>query len=232
MTGEMSIRRSDQRGRADHGWLDTRHSFSFAHYYDPRHMGFGHLRVINQDIVAPGRGFGTHPHRNMEIISYVLRGSLEHKDTIGTGSVIRPGEVQLMSAGSGIAHSEYNASRTEPVEFLQIWVLPAQAGGPPRYEQAAFDVQTAGLQCVVSPDGRDGSLTIGQNMCLHRLLWSDGGATTYTLERKRAWLQLIRGELVVNGAGLYAGDGLAIEGADTLKITGSGQVEALLFDLV
>jgi redox-sensitive bicupin YhaK (pirin superfamily) len=232
MTLQMHIRRSADRGHADHGWLDTRHSFSFANYYDPRFMGFSHLRVINQDVVAPGRGFGAHPHRNMEIISYVLRGGLEHRDTLGTGSVIRPGEVQLMSAGRGIAHSEFNASKADPVEFLQIWILPREAGGQPRYAQAAFDLAETGLRLVVSPDGRDGSLTIGQDMDLYRLLLPEGGTAAHTLQRKRAWVQLIRGELVVNGAGLFPGDGLAVEAADTLQLVGTGDVEALVFDLL
>lgn len=232
MTVQMHIRRSSDRGHADHGWLDTRHSFSFAHYYDRQYMGFGHLRVINQDVVSPGRGFGAHSHRNMEIISYVLRGALEHKDTIGTGSVIRPGEVQIMSAGKGIAHSEYNASSTDPVEFLQIWVLPAEGGGAPRYDQKAFGLDETGLRLVVSPDGRDGSLKVGQDMDLYRLLLPEGGTAQHTLSRKRAWVQLIKGELVVNGAGLFPGDGLAVDAADVLDIVGTGDVEALVFDLL
>jgi len=228
----LTIRPSAQRGLADHDWLRSRHSFSFAHYHDRRHMGFGHLRVINQDVVAPGRGFGTHPHRDMEIISYVLRGALEHRDTLGTGSVIRPGEVQLMSAGSGIAHSEYNASASEPVEFLQIWVQPSERGGPPSYAQAAFDTSTLGLRCVVSPDGRDGSLVARQDFCLYRVLLPHGESLDVPLERSRSWVQLVAGELVVNGAGLRAGDGLAVEGASSLSLTASAAVEALVFDLL
>jgi len=231
MSLQMHIRRSAERGHADHGWLDTRHSFSFAHYYDPQHMGFGHLRVLNQDVVAPGRGFGTHPHRNMEIVSYVLRGALEHRDTLGTGSVIRPGDVQLMSAGQGIAHSEYNASSSESVEFLQIWILPRHAGGSPRYDQRAFPRTETGLRLVVSPDGREDSLTIGQDMDLYRLLLPQGGTLEHPVARSRVWVQLIRGELVVNGAGLHPGDGLAIDGAERLILEGRGEVEALLFDL-
>lgn len=231
MTTQLHIRRSADRGHADHGWLHTRHTFSFAHYHDPRYMGFGKLRVINQDIVAPGRGFGTHPHRHMEIISYVVRGALKHRDTLGTGSVIRPGEVQLMSAGQGISHSEHNASATEPVEFLQIWVLPQTAGGTPRYEQRAFDTEADGLRLVVSPDGRQDSLTVGQDVDLYRLMLHGGGDLRHAMQRRRAWVQLISGELVVNGAGLNPGDGLAVVGADTLSLKGSGDVEALVFDL-
>ena len=229
---QLHLRRSAARGHADHGWLDTRHTFSFAHYHDPRHMGFGHLRVINQDVVAPGRGFGTHSHRNMEIISYVLRGGLQHADTLGTGSVIRPGEVQLMSAGRGIAHSEHNASATDPVEFLQIWVLPHAAGGTPRYDQRAFPLTETGLRRVVSPDGRDGSLRVGQDLDLFRLLLPAGGTVHHTLARSRAWVQLIRGTLQVEGVDLHPGDGLAIEHADTLELVGTGDVEALVFDLL
>ena len=151
----MYVRRSSERGHANHGWLNTRHSFSFARYYDRQHMGFGHLRVINQDVVSAGRGFGTHPHRNMEIISYVLRGALAHRDTLGTGSIIRPGDVQLMSAGAGIAHSEFNASQTEPVSFLQIWIMPRTGGGQPRYEQRTFPKTETNLKHIASSDGRN-----------------------------------------------------------------------------
>lgn len=228
---QMHIRRSAKRGQANHGWLDSKHTFSFANYYDRRYMGFGHLRVINQDQVIGGAGFPTHPHRNMEIISYVVQGALEHKDTIGTGSVIRPGEVQLMSAGSGIAHSEYNHSRSEGVEFLQIWVLPRESGGAPRYDQKAFDTNAKGLTKVVSPDGVDGSLSIKQDMELHRLLLDQGGEATHTLVRERAWVQVVGGILEVNGVRLFPGDGLAVEGKGTLRFAGEGDVEALVFDL-
>lgn len=232
----MEIRRADQRGRADHGWLDSHHSFSFASYYDPSFMGFGHLRVINEDRVAPGEGFGTHPHRDMEIVSYVVSGALAHRDTLGTGSVIRPGEVQLMSAGKGIAHSEMNASDREPVHFLQIWILPARAGTAPRYEQRAFlsadGRPSDGLTLVASPDGRDGSLTIGQDVDLYRALLAPGARVEPALRRRRAWVQVVHGELEVEGALLRAGDGLAIVDAGHLRMEARDRVEALLFDLL
>lgn len=227
----MHLRKSDQRGLADHGWLRSRHTFSFARFYDPAHMGFGHLRVINQDVVAPGQGFGTHPHRDMEILSYVVRGALEHRDTLGTGSVIRPGEVQLMSAGRGIAHSEYNASADAPVEFLQIWILPSERGGAPAYQQRAFDTAARGLTRVVGPDGGDGALAIKQDMELHRLLLDDGQEARHPLARDRGWVQLVRGALVVNGVALRPGDGLAVEGGGELAFRAEGEVEALVFDL-
>lgn len=228
----MSIRRSDARGAADHGWLKTQHSFSFAGYYDPAHMGFGPLRVINQDRVAPGRGFGTHGHRNMEIISYVVDGALAHRDSMGTGSVIRPGEVQLMSAGTGVTHSEMNASREEGVHFLQIWILPDVAHTAPRYDQKAFPRTGDGLQLVVSPDGRDGSLRMQQNADLYRVQLTAGGTAEHVVARRRSWVQVVKGTLTVRGALLQPGDGLAIEDADRLPMqAGDSEVEALLFDL-
>ncbi|MEZ4318755.1 MAG: pirin family protein [Myxococcota bacterium] len=233
----MEIRRSADRGHANHGWLDSHHTFSFAGYYDPRFMGFSHLRVINHDRVEAGQGFGTHPHRNMEIVSYVVDGGLEHRDTLGTGSVIRPGDVQLMSAGSGIAHSEYNHSAEAPVEFLQIWVLPKESGGRPGYQQADFG-RDPGLRLVVSPEGRDGSLAIKQDMDLWRVLapTEPGWTASLAVKRARAWVQIVRGTLDVNGVRLYAGDGLAVTG-DGAKpvlelVAPEGQVEALVFDLV
>ncbi|MCK6504899.1 pirin family protein [Myxococcota bacterium] len=233
---QMEIRRADQRGHADHGWLDSHHSFSFASYHDPRYMGFGHLRVINEDRVIPGEGFGTHPHRDMEIVSYVVSGALAHRDTLGTGSVIRPGEVQLMSAGKGIAHSEMNASDREPVHFLQIWILPARAGTAPRYEQRAFLAPDGspqdGLTLVASPDGRDGSLTIGQDVDLYRALLAPGARVEPALRRRRAWVQMVHGELEVEGVLLRAGDGLAIVDAAGLRLSAHDRVEALLFDLL
>jgi redox-sensitive bicupin YhaK (pirin superfamily) len=229
----MHIRRAADRGQGDHGWLQSQHSFSFAGYYDPQYMGFGHLRVINQDVVAPGRGFGTHPHRDMEIISYVVDGALEHKDTIGTGSVIRPGEVQLMSAGRGIAHSEYNHSGDDTVQFLQIWILPRESGGDPGYQQRAFPKEEGGaLRRVVSPDGADGTLSIKQDMDLYRLLLAEGEATTHRPARDRVWVQVVHGTLDVAGARLFPGDGLAIVEAKDLAMTAhEGDVEALVFDL-
>jgi redox-sensitive bicupin YhaK (pirin superfamily) len=227
----MEIRRSAERGHANHGWLDSHHTFSFASYHDPRFMGFSHLRVINQDQVSPGAGFGTHPHRNMEIVSYVISGALEHKDTLGTGSIIRPGDVQLMSAGAGISHSEFNHSKTEPVRFLQIWLLPSEAGGQASYQQAHYAPQP-GLTLVVSPEGRDGSLRVKQNTDLWRLLLDEGASAHLPLRRARAWVQVVTGTLDVNGARLYPGDGLAITDTAALDLSAQqGAVEALIFDL-
>lgn len=227
----MQIRRATDRGGADHGWLHTQHTFSFAHYYDPAFMGFGPLRVINEDRVAPGRGFGSHSHRNMEIVSYVVAGGLEHRDTLGTGSVIRPGDVQRMSAGSGITHSEMNASATDPVRFLQIWILPAEGNTKPSYAQAHFP-REEGVRLVVSPDGRDGSLTMGQDADLWRALLPANGEASLAVTRRRAWVQVVEGSVAVNDALLFAGDGLAVTDADTLRlVAGDSGVEALLFDL-
>jgi redox-sensitive bicupin YhaK (pirin superfamily) len=225
------VRRSIDRGHANHGWLDTHHTFSFAGYHDPRFMGFGHLRVINQDTVDAGRGFAQHAHRDMEIISYVVDGALEHTDTLGTGSVIKPGDVQLMSAGRGIAHSEYNHSRAEGVQFLQIWVLPAQRGTAPRYDQKAFALTERGLQLVVSPDGRDGSLTIGQDLDLYRLLLDDGATAHLKPRRGNVWVQVIRGPLEVAGEVLQPGDGMAVTEAEALTFRAQAATEALIFDL-
>lgn len=229
----MQIRRAADRGQADHGWLHSQHSFSFAGFHDPAFMGFGALRVINQDVVAPGRCFGTHPHRDTEIISYVVDGALEHKDTLGTGSIISPGEVQLMSAGRGIAHSELNPSEDRPVQFLQIWVLPRERGGTPGYQQRRFPRDAArALQRVVSPDGAGGSLTVKQDMELFRLLLREGEQVTHSPERDRAWVQVIRGTLDVAGARLFPGDGLAVLEARDLQLQAhEGDVEALVFDL-
>lgn len=230
---QMAVRRAAERGHADHGWLDTNHTFSFAGYYDPRFMGFSHLRVINEDRVAPGRGFPTHPHRNMEIITFVVDGALEHKDTLGTGSVIRPGEIQVMSAGSGIAHSEYNHSATEPVHFLQIWILPSEGGGKARYEQRAYEVDTRGAQLIVSPDGRDGSVSIKQDMALYRVRLDAGQSLELELDRPRAWAQVVRGSAAVNGAVLQTSDGLAVvDRRKPLSIQADEDVELLVFDLV
>ncbi|MFT5459884.1 MAG: redox-sensitive bicupin YhaK (pirin superfamily) [Myxococcota bacterium] len=228
----MQIHRASQRGHANHGWLDSHHTFSFAGYYDPKMMGFGHLRVINQDTVAAGRGFGRHPHRNMEIISYVLDGALAHEDTTGSGGVLRHGDVQTMSAGRGVAHSEMNASETDPVHFLQIWLLPRQGNTEPEYAQQFFDLDERGLRLVVSPDGRDGSLQIGQDTDLYRVLMDANDKLAHDVKRQRAWIQIVRGELLVEGVLLQPGDGLAIDGADALRMTAQSDVEALLFDLL
>src|SRR6187401_1874504 len=206
------LRPASERGLADHGWLKSYHSFSFADYHDPRHMGFRALRVINEDRVQAGRGFGAHSHRDMEIISYVLEGALSHKDSLGTGSVIRPGEVQCMSAGRGVTHSEFNASDSEPVHFLQIWLLPSQRGLAPSYAQRAFaPEESAGrLRLVASPDGRDGSLTIHSDASLYTGSFAAGQRQTLGLARGRhAWVQVTRGALRVQGQLLSAGDGAA-----------------------
>ncbi len=230
-----TIRRADERGHANHGWLDTFHTFSFADYYDPAHMGYRTLRVINEDRVAAGKGFGTHAHRDMEIVTYVLAGALEHKDSLGTGSVIEPGDVQRMSAGTGVRHSEFNASPTERVHFLQIWIVPDRAGYAPSYEQKAFsDEQKRGrLRLVASRTGRDGSLSLNQDADLHAGLFDDGERADHSVSDGRgAWIHVARGAVVVNDQELRAGDGIAIDGPRTITIAGaSGGGEVLLFDL-
>src|SRR6187401_3189838 len=209
----IRVRKASERGHFDHGWLDTYHTFSFSRYYDPRHMGFRALRVINEDRVEPGHGFGTHPHRDMEIISYVLDGALEHKDSMGTSSIIRPGDVQRMSAGTGVTHSEFNASRSEQVHFLQIWILPAAPGGKPGYEQKAFpEAERKGkLRLVASPDGRDGSVTIRQDVALHAGLLRTGETLRHELAPGRhAWVHVARGHVDIGGEQLDAGDAVAV----------------------
>jgi redox-sensitive bicupin YhaK (pirin superfamily) len=223
-----------ERGIANFGWLDSRHSFSFGHYYDPRHMGYGPLRVINEDRVRGGAGFGTHGHANMEIISYVLDGALSHKDSIGTGSVIRPGEVQKMSAGSGIEHSEFNASPTEPVHFLQIWIQPNRANVKPAYDQKAFAraERQGRLRLVVSPDGADGSISIVQDARMYASLLAPGEEVRHELGAgRRAWVQVARGRVLLDGTPLAAGDGAAVQDQDTFAITAVEDAEVLLFDL-
>jgi len=230
----IDVRRAKERGHANHGWLDTWHTFSFSSYYDPRFMGFRALRVINEDTVAPGQGFPPHGHREMEIISYVLEGGLAHKDSLGTGSVIRPGEVQRMSAGTGVRHSEYNASATAPVHFLQIWIEPARAGIAPGYEQKAFaEADTRGrLRLVASPDGADGSLTIQQDARLYATVLASGQSVTHQLKPGRhAWVQVTRGTLTVGGEILAQGDGAAISDESVVSIAGETDAEALVFDL-
>jgi hypothetical protein len=230
----ITRRVAQERGRAAHGWLDSYHTFSFADYYDPRHTGFRTLRVINEDRVQPGKGFGTHPHRDMEIISYVLEGALEHKDSLGTGSVITPGEVQRMSAGTGVTHSEFNPSQAEPVHFLQIWILPERAGLPPGYEQRAFPaVEKRGkLRLVASRDGREGSVTVHQAVDLYASLLAPGEAVTHRLTPGRhAWVQVARGSLTLNDTVLAAGDGAAVSDETLLTITATDPAEVLLFDL-
>jgi quercetin 2,3-dioxygenase len=231
----LTHRRAEERGRADFGWLDSRHTFSFGHYHDPDHMGFGPLRVINDDRVAPGAGFPTHPHSDMEIISYVLDGALEHRDSLGTGSVIRPGDVQRMSAGTGIRHSEFNASKTEPVHFLQIWIIPEQRGLAPGYEQKAFgdDEKRNRLRLVGSRSGRDGSVTIHRDVDLYATRLDEGVTVRHDVRAGRAaWLQVARGTATVDGTQLHPGDGIAVASAGRLALTGtSNDAEILLFDM-
>jgi len=231
----MKIRYGGDRGRANFGWLDSRHTFSFGGYYDPEHMGFSSLRVINEDRVGPGRGFGTHPHRDMEIISYVLSGALEHRDSIGNGSTIRPGDVQRMSAGTGILHSEFNASQTDPVHFLQIWIVPDRPGLRPSYEQKTFsETEKRGkLQLVGSADGRGGSVRIHQDVKLYVSSLKKGETVGYSLSPGRvAWVQMTRGSLRLGDRHLTAGDGVAVNETDVFTLAGtSDTAEVLIFDL-
>ena len=223
-----------ERGHSDLGWLDSRHTFSFADYYDPRFMGFRALRVINEDRVKPGYGFGTHPHRDMEIISYVLDGALAHRDSMGTGSVIRPGDVQRMSAGTGVLHSEMNPSTTEPVHFLQIWLIPARRGIAPGYEQKRYPAEDkAGrLRLVASPDGRDGSVTVHTDAAIYAGIFDADQTGELTLAPGRqAWVHVARGTLSVNGHRLAAGDGLALTDEAVVRIEGIDHGEVLVFDL-
>jgi len=230
----IRIRRSEERGHARHGWLDSHHTFSFADYYDPAHMGFRSLRVINDDRVSPGRGFGGHGHRSMEIVSYVVEGGLEHKDSMGHGSVIRPGEVQLMSAGTGVMHSEFNSSKTDGLRFLQIWILPRAQGGPPRYLQREFppEERSGKLRLLVSPNGKDDSLVIQQDASIYGSLLDSGQSVAHPLAAGRhAWVQVVRGSVEVNGLRLSEGDGAAISEEETVLLTGLDAAELLLFDL-
>jgi hypothetical protein len=230
----ITLRPAHERGHANHGWLDTHHTFSFADYHDPRHMGFRALRVINEDRVQPGHGFGTHPHRDMEIVSYVLEGALAHEDSMGNGSTIRPGEVERMSAGTGVLHSEQNASRTERVHFLQIWLLPSARGMRPSYEQKVFpEAEKRGaLRVVASPDGRDGSVTIRTDAALYAGLFDAGEAAEHALAQGRhAWVHVARGKARVNGRDLGAGDGAAITGEPSVRVEGVEASEVLVFDL-
>jgi quercetin 2,3-dioxygenase len=230
----MLIRRANERGYADHGWLRSFHTFSFADYYAPAHMGFRSLRVINEDRVEGGKGFGTHPHRDMEIISYVLSGALQHKDSMGTGSVIRPGDVQRMSAGTGVTHSEFNASPTEPVHFLQIWLLPDSRGQAPSYEQKHFtEAERQGrLRLVASKGGQDGSLQLQQDARLYAGLLAAGQRVSHELSQGRyAWLHVARGKVEVGGETLAAGDAAAFEQAGSIALSPVEPSEVLLFDL-
>jgi len=230
----LTVRRAADRGHAQHGWLDSRHTFSFADYHDPRHMGFRALRVINDDRVAPGAGFGTHPHRDMEIVTYVLEGGLEHRDSMGTGSVIRPGDVQRMSAGTGVTHSENNASKSEPVHFLQIWLIPERRGLPPSYEQKTFALpeRRGKLRVVASPDSRDGSVAIHSDVLLYAGLFDAGERAALPLGKDRmAWVQVAAGDVRINGKTFGAGDGVALSDEAQVEIEGVAGGEVLVFDL-
>jgi redox-sensitive bicupin YhaK (pirin superfamily) len=230
----ITIRPANERGRTALDWLDSRHSFSFGDYYDPAHMGFRSLRVVNDDQIAPGAGFGTHPHRDMEIISYVVNGALEHRDSLGSGEVLRPGEVQRMTAGTGVLHSEFNPSPAEPTHLLQIWLLPERRGLTPGYEQKAYpDAERRGRwRLVASRDGRDGSVTIHQDAELYATLLEPGDEATHTLRPGRhAWVQVARGAVTVNGRPLRAGDGAAVSDEAALAVAATEPAEVLLFDL-
>jgi len=230
----ITLRPSAARGHANHGWLDSFHTFSFAHYYDPEHMGYRDLRVINEDVIAPGMGFGTHGHHDMEIVTYVIEGALEHRDSMGEHSIIRAGEVQRMSAGTGIRHSEFNASRSESVKLLQIWLLPAREGTPPSYEQKMFaPAEKHNRLCLIAAaDGRDGAVTIHQDVDLYAAMLDPGATVSLPLRAGRgAWLQVVGGRIRVNERPLQAGDGAAVEGSDLVDIVADEPSEFLLFDL-
>ncbi len=230
----ITVRKAAERGRFDHGWLDTRHTFSFAEYHDERHMGFRGLRVINEDRVQPGQGFPTHGHRDMEILSYVLEGALEHRDSMGTGSVIRPGDVQRMSAGTGVRHSEFNPSEREPVHFLQIWILPHARDLAPGYEQKRFpEAEKRGrLRLIASRDGRDGSVTIHHDAAVYATVLEPGQSVTLALgDGRHAWVQVTRGAVTLNGEALAQGDGAAASRERALTVTGTERAEVLVLDL-
>ena len=230
----LSLRRSTERGFADHGWLQSFHSFSFADYHDPRHMGFGPLRVINEDRVAPGMGFGTHGHRDMEIISYVLEGELAHKDSLGNGSVIRPGDVQRMSAGTGVRHSEFNHSPTQVTHFLQIWIEPSVQGIAPGYEERRFEAvdKRGHLRLVAAPDGAEGAVTIHQDARVYAGLFDgDERATLPVARGRRAYVHVARGEIAVDGQRLVAGDAAMVTDAERVELADGRDAEVLAFDL-
>ena len=230
----IRVRKADERGHADHGWLDTHYTFSFSNYYDPEHMGFRALRVMNEDTIAPGRGFGKHPHDNMEIVTYVLEGALEHRDSLGNGDVLRPGEFQRMTAGTGIAHSEFNPSPTEPAHLYQIWLLPEREGLAPSYEQKAIpdEGMRGRLRPVATPSGEDGSLTIRQDAKIFLARLDEGQDVAHDLAPGRhAWLQVLRGGATLNGQALAAGDGAAVSEEARVEIRGRGPSEVMLFDL-
>jgi redox-sensitive bicupin YhaK (pirin superfamily) len=230
----ITLRPGSDRGHANHGWLDSYHTFSFANYYDPEYMGFRALRVINEDRINPGKGFGAHGHRDMEILTYVLEGALEHKDSLGNGAIITPGEVQRMSAGTGIVHSEFNPSKTDSVHLLQIWILPNQQGLEPSYEQRMFPLaeRQSQLRLIAAGDARDGAVKIYQDVDLYSSVLQVGDRLSYQLQPNRyGWLQVARGTANLNGQALQAGDGVAVNEAELLKITTDDGAEILLFDL-
>lgn len=230
----LTIRKSQDRGHANHGWLDTYHTFSFADYFDPAHMGFSALRVINDDRVAAGQGFGTHPHKEMEIVTYVLEGALQHRDSMGNGSIIKAGDIQYMSAGTGVTHSEFNPSDTEGLHLLQIWIMPNQRGGEPRYGERNFtDEEKRGRWVqLVSPDGRDGTIAIRQDASLFVSVLKQGDRLAYPLEpARRVYLHVARGSVLLNGQPLAAGDGVAVVDEQALVLESSDWGEVLLFDL-
>lgn len=230
----LELRKAGERGAANFGWLDSRHTFSFGHYHDPKQVGFSDLLVINDDRVEPGTGFGTHPHRDMEIFTYVLEGALEHKDSMGTGSVIRPGDVQMMSAGSGITHSEFNPSREESVHLLQIWIVPDRLRITPRYQQKNFSAagKRGRLRLIIAPDGADGTLGVFQDARVHAGLFDGAERAEFVLPAGRyAYVHVARGSLRVNGIPMAAGDGARVREAGTLVFDGGAAAEVLLFDL-
>jgi quercetin 2,3-dioxygenase len=233
-TKTLVVHNSNSRGHTKISWLNSYHTFSFGNFYDPNYMGFRALRVINDDTVIPGAGFGTHGHRDMEILTYVLSGALEHKDSIGTGSVIRPGDAQIMSAGTGITHSEYNHSQTEPVHFLQIWMLPKEQGLKPRYEQKTFspEEKRGQLRLIAAKDGRDGAVTVHQDLDLYASILEKGDVVNYQLKSDRyAWIHVAQGVATLNGKELKTGDGVQVSGEEKLEISTNANAEILLFDL-
>lgn len=230
----ITVRRAQERGHFNFGWLDTWHTFSFGQYFDPAHLSFGDLRVINQDWVAPGQGFGTHPHRDMEIVTYVCEGALAHRDSLGNGSTMVPGDVQRMTAGTGVTHSEFNASEADAVRFLQIWILPEAAGLTPGYEQKRFEPadKQGRLRLIASRDGRDGSVVIHQDAAIYAGLLAGGDRVGHLLATgRRAWVQVVQGALMLNGTALNAGDGAAVSDESRVSLAAVADSEVLLFDL-
>ncbi|MGV0024709.1 pirin family protein [Phormidesmis priestleyi] len=229
----LTLRRADDRGHADHGWLNSYHTFSFANYYDPNHMGFHNLRVINEDRVAPKQGFGSHSHRDMEIVTYVLEGALEHQDSLGNRAVMRPGEVQRMTAGTGVTHSEYNQSDRHPVHFLQIWILPEQKNLEPGYEQKAYSEseKRGNLRLIASQDGRERSVTVHQDLNLYATVLGEGEKVSLgARDNRHFWVQVARGAVLLNGEWLNQGDAAALD-SETLELVGKKDAEVLVFDL-